>query len=160
MNVELELAYDKPQEVGQLFNEYRDHIISQGEDVRRCLEVQNYDHEVLDLELKYGWPDGRLYLAYIGEDVVGCVALKKTDDDYCEIKRLYVRPGYQGKHIGKILADQVIADARQIGYKYMRLDTFPTMERAIAMYKQYGFYVIEKYNDNPALTAVYMQLDL
>ena len=56
--------------------------------------------------------------------------------------------------------DQMIADARDIGYKYMRLDTFPFMSPAINLYEQYGFYYIEKYNDNPAHNAVFMQLDL
>ena len=56
--------------------------------------------------------------------------------------------------------DQIIEDAKQIGYKYMRLDTFPFMQTAIKMYEQYGFYCIDRYNDNPAKSAVFMQLDL
>ena len=56
--------------------------------------------------------------------------------------------------------EQVIFDAKEIGYKHIRLDTFPFMRKAINMYKSYGFYEIERYNDNPASTAVFMQLDL
>lgn len=86
--------------------------------------------------------------------------MKKIDDEYCEMKRLYVRPGNRGKHIGKKLVEQIISDAKDIGYKHIRLDTFPFMDSAIKMYKNYGFYEIEKYNDNPAPTAVFMQLDI
>ncbi len=50
--------------------------------------------------------------------------MTRNDDSYCEIKRLYVRPEYRGQHISRLLMDQIIEDARDIGYKYMRLDTF------------------------------------
>ena len=91
---------------------------------------------------------------------VGCVALTKNDDMYCEIKRLYLKPKYRGMGISKALVEIVIKDAREIGYKHMRLDTFPFMSSAIELYKKYRFYVIDQYNDNPAETAIFMQLDL
>ncbi len=160
MELKLILSYDRQPEVLQLFTEYINLILEQGDDVKRCLEAQHYSDEGQELEEKYGLPHGRLYLACYGEDIAGCVALKRTDDSYCEIKRLYVRPQYRGKHIGKALVQQVIADAKRIGYQHMRLDTFPFMDNAIELYKRNGFYVIERYNDNPAPTAIYMQLDL
>jgi len=160
VEVRIELAYDRPQEVIRLFSEYTDNIISKDTEVAKCLDSQHYDDEVRDLDVKYGLPNGRLYLAYLDSDIVGCVALRQLDDCYCEMKRLYVRPGYRGKQIGNALIGQIIADARQIGYKHMRLDTFPFMDLAIQMYYRYGFYKIERYNDNPASTAVFMQLDM
>lgn len=42
----------------------------------------------------------------------------------------------------------------------MRLDTFPFMKRAIRLYEAYGFRYIDKYNDNPADTAIFMELSL
>ncbi|MDR7813556.1 GNAT family N-acetyltransferase [Lacrimispora sp.] len=160
MEIRIELAYDRPQEVIHLFTEYTDTIITKDTEVAKCLNSQHYDDEVKELGEKYGLPNGRLYLAYLSSDIVGCAALRQLDFRFCEMKRLYVRPGYRGKHIGNALIEQVIADARQIGYKHMRLDTFPFMDRAIQMYYRYGFYKIERYNDNPASTAVFMQLDL
>lgn len=160
MEVRIELAYDRPQEIIRLFTEYTDSIIAKDTEVAKCLNSQHYDDEVKELNEKYGLPNGRLYLAYLNRDIVGCVALRKLDVRFCEMKRLYVRPGYRGKQIGNALIEQMIADARQIGYEHMRLDTFPFMDRAIQMYYRYGFYKIERYNDNPASTAVFMQLDL
>ena len=113
-----------------------------------------------DLGEKYGLPNGRLYLAYLNSEIAGCVAFRQLDTSYCEMKRLYVRPEYRGNRIGKILIEQIIVDAKQIGYKHIRLDTFPFMDSAIQMYYQYGFYKIECYNDNPASKAVFMQKDL
>lgn len=160
MEVRIEPAYDRQQEVIRLFTEYSDSIKAEGQEVLCCLVSQDYDAELRDLDKKYGLPDGRLYLAYIDDTAVGCIALRRLDDNYCEMKRLYVKPGNRGIHIGRYLVEQIIKDAKEIGYKHIRLDTFPFMDRAIQMYYQYGFYMIERYNDNPACTAVFMQLDL
>ena len=59
-----------------------------------------------------------------------------------------------------MLVERIIADAREIGYAYMRLDTLPSLHSAVHMYQAYGFYEIEKYNDNPLDSFVYMELDL
>lgn len=113
MNISLELAYDRQQEVLQLFTEYTDMILREGEEVRCCLEAQHYGAEICALETMYGLPMGRLYIAYLENDAVGCVALKNNGALCCEVKRLYVRPGYRGKHIGKSLIEQVIGEDRK-----------------------------------------------
>ncbi len=144
-----------------LIREYTDTIIEQGgEEVQECLKSQHLDDEIRDLMHKYGKPNGRMYVAKLRGEVVGSVCITKNDDVYCEIKRLYIRPAFRGKGISRILMGKAIADAREIGYKYMRLDTFPFMERAIEGYKKVGFYAIERYNDNPAPSAIFLQLDL
>ena len=158
--MELVLAYDRLYEVRQLFKEYTDMIISQNDEVREVLESQHFEDELADLDRKYGFPSGRLYIAVDNDSVTGCAGLTRNDDLYCELKRLYIRPEYRGQHISRLFMDQIIADAKDIGYKHMRLDTFPFMKTAVNLYKRYGFYYIEKYNDNPAHDAVFMQLDL
>ncbi len=160
MDASIKLAYKDKEEILQLFKEYTDSILAEGDDVAACLKSQNYNKEIREIEEKYGLPEGRLYIASIGKNPVGCVALKKIDHEYCEMKRLYVRQGNRGKDIGKKLVERIISDAKDIGYKHIRLDTFPFMDRAIKMYKNYGFYEIEKYNDNPALSAIFMQMDI
>lgn len=158
--MEIVLAYDRPQETLELITEYTNIILQQGDDVKQCLSSQNLDEELKDLENKYGLPYGRIYLAIVDGKPVGCVAVTRNDDKYCEIKRLYVKQEYRGMHISKALMEQVIKDARDIGYKYIRLDTLPFMDKAINLYKRFGFYCIDNYNDNPAKTAIFMQLDL
>lgn len=158
--MELVLAYDRLSEFMELVTEYTNSILEHGDDVKQCLNSQNLDAEIKDLQSKYGLPYGRLYLALEGGRAAGCVALTGNDDDYCEIKRLYVRPEFRGRQLSKMLTKQVIHDAKSIGYKHVRLDTFPFMDRAIKLYERFGFYYIDRYNDNPAKTAVFMQLDL
>jgi ribosomal protein S18 acetylase RimI-like enzyme len=77
------------------------------------------------------------------------------------MKRLYVRPQFRGKGLGRELAERVIADARQIGYSQLRLDTVePMMRAAVVMYRQLGFREIPPYRENPIEGALYMELEL
>lgn len=73
MDVIIKLAYKDKEEILQLFKEYTDSILAEGEDVAACLKSQNYDDEISEIEEKYGLPEGRLYMASIGEKSVGCV---------------------------------------------------------------------------------------
>ena len=122
---------------------------------------QSFDQELAGLPGGYAAPTGRLLLATQQGSPAGCVALHKLSDRICEMKRLYVRPQFRGKGLGKILAEKVIADARQIGYKQLRLDTVESdMGTAIAMYRKLGFREIGPYRANPIEGALYMELQL
>lgn len=122
---------------------------------------QGFDHELAGLPGDYAPPQGRLLLASSASQPVGCVALHAINDEHCEMKRLYVRPQFRGHGLGKGLAERIIAEARQIGYTRLRLDTVePKMKTAVAMYRQLGFREIAPYRPNPIEGALYMELEL
>src|SRR5579863_9979067 len=120
---------------------------------------QNFDQELASLPGDYAAPAGRLLLASSDSQLAGCVALHKLSSDICEMKRLYLRPAFRGQGLGRILAGRIIAEARQIGYKRMRLDTVElVMKDAVAMYRKIGFKEIDPYCANPMPGALYMEL--
>lgn len=160
MNLTITPAYDIPQEIGELFAEYTGMLLENAPDFRQYLELQNYDDELLHLEAKYGLPDGRLYLARWDGAAAGCIGLRRLDNMRCEMKRLYVRPAFRGLKTGRTLAEKLIADAREIGYSHMLLDTFPFLRSAVKMYHDLGFHEIPSYNNSPMDGLVYLQLDL
>jgi putative acetyltransferase len=122
---------------------------------------QSFDQELANLPGDYAAPAGCLLLAEYDRQLAGCVALHKLDSEACEMKRLYLRPQFRGKGIGRALADAVIAEARKIGYRLMRLDTVePVMKDAVSLYRQLGFKEIESYRANPIAGAMYMELEL
>lgn len=109
----------------------------------------------------YAPPQGRLLLARLGQESVGCVALHPLEPGICEMKRLYVRPQFRGHGVGKALLNTVLAEARAIGYRRMRLDSVePVMQDAVRMYRAYGFREIAPYRENPIPGALYMELAL
>ena len=139
--------------IRQLFEEYAASL-----DVDLCF--QGFDQELAELPGDYAAPAGRLLLAADGATAVGCVALRRISDDVCEMKRLYVRPGFQGRKHGLSLVQAILHEARAIGYRRMRLDTLPSMKQAVALYRSLGFKEIPPYRNNPVCGALFFELDL
>ena len=122
---------------------------------------QNFDKELAELPGDYAPPEGRLLLVECEGQLAACVALHKLEPGICEMKRLYLRPRFRGKGLGRALAERIIAEAHQIGYRRMRLDTVePVMKDAVAMYRKLGFAEIAPYRTNPIAGAMYMELEL
>ena len=138
----------------ELFREYADSL-------GFSLCFQSFDQELARLPGDYAPPDGRLLIAEYRGQLAGCVALHKLEPEICEMKRLYLRPQLRGRGVGRALAEAVIAEARLIGYRKMRLDTVePVMPNAVAMYRRLGFVEIDPYRANPIAGALYMELGL
>ncbi|MFX1339983.1 MAG: GNAT family N-acetyltransferase [Promethearchaeota archaeon] len=134
-----------------IFNEYADYLGIN-------LDFQDFDNELRNLPGFYAPPEGCILLAFYKKRLVGCVGLRKFEDDICEMKRLYVRSKYRNKKIGYNLCNEIILKAKQIGYKSMRLDTLPFMEEAMKLYSKLGFKEIAPYRFNPIEGAKFYEL--
>lgn len=149
----LEAHADYLEEVRKLFAEY---VTSLG----ISLDFQNFEIELAGLPGEYCPPNGRLLIAVSDGHIAGCVAMRKLKDRVCEMKRLYVRPQFQGLKIGRSLAASVIEAAKKMGYESMRLDTLPSMNSARSLYASLGFCEIPPYGYNPIEGTAFMELTL
>jgi putative acetyltransferase len=140
------------EQVRTLFTEYRAELA-----VEPCFV--SFEAELKTLPGDYAPPPGKLLLAKVIGQPVACVALRPfAANGICEMKRLYVRPPFRGDKIGRKLAERLIADARQLGYSTMRLDShMAAMQKAIEMYRKLGFYEIGPEPLKPVAGVIYME---
>lgn len=124
------------------------------------LTFQDVESEFSEFSSIYGYPNGIYLLAFVGDILVGGVGLRKFQHKICEMKRLYVYERFQGKGIAKSLCEELIIEAKCIGYTTMRLDTLDRLTSAIRLYESLGFTYIDSYRYNSDPTARFMELRL
>ncbi len=141
------------EQVRNLFTEYRAELA-----VEPCL--RSFDAEIASLPGSYAAPGGRLLLAKVVGQPVGCVGLRPfPKEGSCEMKRLYVRPPFRGDKLGRTLADRIVQEARSLGYRSMRLDSHPaSMQAAIKMYRRLGFEEVKPDPLEPIEGLIYMEV--
>jgi GNAT superfamily N-acetyltransferase len=147
---------DEVPAVRALFEEYAASL-----NVDLCF--QNFAEELAGLPGDYAPPQGCLLVACNDGRIVGCVALRPLgarDFAVGEVKRLYVRPVARGGGFGRALAEAVVARARTLGYRALKLDTLATMREARALYAALGFRECAPYYRNPLPGVAYMALAL
>lgn len=124
------------------------------------LQFQHFQEELRQLPGHYAAPGGALFLARADGEPAGCAALHRLSSCRGELKRLFVKPAFRHEGVGDQLIRAVLKQAVQLSYRYVRLDTLPSMAAAQKLYEKFGFYDIDPYVYNPVKDARYMEADL
>ncbi len=123
--------------------------------------AKNFREEIDSMPRGYEPPDGVCLIAYLNAVVVGTVALRRLNEEICEMKRLYVKPQGRGAGVGARLIEKIIEEGRKLGFSKMRLDNSRSaMAKANELYKELGFYEIDRYNENFVADACFMEKKL
>jgi putative acetyltransferase len=117
------------------------------EDLRRYDSMSDVEH----VRSHYFDNSGVFLVLVDNEQVVGTGAIRKLDDEICELKRMWFLKEYRGQGWGWKMAQMLFDFARQVGYRKVRLDLAneERQPQALKLYKRLGFYPIERYNDSP-----------
>lgn len=124
------------------------------------LEYQDYESEFMTLPGKYAPPDGCLLLAWQEKSVVGCAALRRVDEQTCELKRVYVQPAARGNGLGRRLVEHTLATAINAGYRHVCLDVLPEFTIAQQLYTQLGFQPSAPVSFNPVPGTLFLGREL
>lgn len=143
----------------QLLRDYANHVRGTAGPEHICLTA--YEEELQQLEAIYCV----MLLASDESDLAGCALLKKittiAGEASCEMKRLWVSPGYRGRNMGRALTERLMIEARALGFNEMYLDTIPAeMPEAVQLYRKLGFEPVERYNKNTADGVKYFRVQL
>jgi GNAT superfamily N-acetyltransferase len=135
--------------VHELFNEYM-HWVHSNLNKEYGLEFdveEKVSQDMTELDM-FSPPGGRLILITSESEIVGLGCLRKIGDELGEIKRMYVRPNFRGRGIGKELLEFLFEEAKSIGYKTIRLDSARFMNVAHSLYRSFGFEDVEPYPES------------
>lgn len=91
---------------------------------------------------------GAFLLARLGDDAVGCGALRPLGANIAEIKRMYVRPDARGRGIARAVLERLERIAAERGYKTVRLETGNRQPEALALYASSGYSRIPNYAES------------
>jgi putative acetyltransferase len=149
------------QNVQELLREYTAWAFTLTADSDQAPTFHGLEQELATLPGIYAPPTGCLLLAMQDGQSAGCIALKGHDATTGELKRLYVRPAFRGRNIGRQLVAALIAEARKFGYQRLILDSHISMTKAHEIYMAAGFRKVNTPSDFPEALkpiAVFMEL--
>jgi GNAT superfamily N-acetyltransferase len=153
-----------------LFREFFDWVVEQLRSLHG-LALAPSEVEAIHLHLRTDWPrffvdPGRMFLSTVDGEPAGVGILKPVAAGAVELKRMYVRPRLRGLRLGRRMLDLLIAEARTLGFRQMRLETFAFMKEAVSIYRSVGFVEVPQFEGfegashswGPA--EIFMNLDL
>jgi len=153
---EVEIVVASPRQIDAIQSLWREYWDSLG----LPQDFQGFSEELRTLPGVYAPPKGRLLLGLVQGKAAGTAALRSLSECSCEAKRLYVRPQYRGKGLGRSLLSRLLEEARSAGYREIYGDTLRSMTAAFEMYRRIGFTEVEPYSSNPTPGAVFLRLPL
>jgi putative acetyltransferase len=122
-------------------------------------ESHDQMHDLDNLQDSYFSNHGIFLVITNDDQIIGTGAIRKIDDEICELKRLWLSFEYHGKGLGYRMMQELLSFAREKGYQRIRLETDPDYQsRAFEFYKRVGFYEIPRYSDNEDDIAMEMIL--
>ena len=110
---------------------------------------QETDKDLSDLKNYYFSKNGWFAVLEKEWEIIGSYGIFKIDEKTCELRKMYLLKNFQGKGLGKLIREDALKKARELGYSVIVLETNKLLDRAIALYSKYGFvqYIPNHFSD-------------
>ncbi|UAW98569.1 GNAT family N-acetyltransferase [Halopseudomonas nanhaiensis] len=144
---------DDAQELNSLIREYVEWL-------NIDLSYQDFEGEMARIESVFTLPRGLYTFVIVNSKVAGGVGFRHIDPETAEVKRLYVRPQYQGLALGRALMNSMLDKLASLGYRRVVLDAVPPTVHAQSLYVSMGFHEIDPYFDNPTPDTKFYGIEL
>ena len=132
-----------------LIREYLQFIAATAqENYRLTFDIEAMIASDLHNESKFYPPAGRFYVVRRSAQYIGVGCLKRLTTAVAELQRMYVQPSARGLGAGRLLVEQLLADARAMQFKIVRLESLRALSAAHTLYRSVGFREIEPYTEN------------
>ncbi len=146
MEIRQAIEAEELAQVKQLFRQYFDWLAAE---FHIDMNYQGIEAELASLPGYYAAPAGRLLLLNEEGVPAGCGAFRPLEPQICELKRMFVRPEFRGRGLGRAIALRLLDEARLSGYRIARLDTATFLKEAPPLYLSLGFQVRGPYYEVP-----------
>ncbi len=154
-NISVALA-ESPEEIDavrHLSRAFRQWLYDNYSDERAQIELyyspEKFEAMLADLPKIHARPQGAIFLARLGGEIVGCVMQHEIAPGISEMKRLFVSDSARGSGAALALCEASLAQARKDGYRMMRLDTGHRQIAAQKLYRRLGFQERDAYYEIP-----------
>lgn len=122
--------------------------------LEKYFRVEEKDRQMLeDCEEQIIKPGGKIFLASLGDQIVGCFALIKLDEGIYELGKMAVDPEYQGKNIGQELMRHAIVYGRRQQWNKIVLYSNSKLSKALHIYSKFGFMEVALEKDLPYIRS-------
>ena len=108
--------------------------------LEKYFEVEGVDERILTNPEAHIIDNGGFILfARAGSETIGTVALIKAGDDRFELSKMAVTEAYQGRGIGRKLAEAAIGQFIHAGARELYLESNSRLTPALTLYESLGF---------------------
>ncbi len=102
-----------------------------------------------------------VFLARLDNEPVGCGGVKLFPQGYAEVKRMYIKPAFRGKGIGKKILNQIELSAKHANIYTVRIETGIYQPEAIGLYEKIGFYRVPPFGEyKPDPLSLFLEKNL
>ena len=109
------------------------------EDYGLDINPSETDKDLSDIAHNYFGRNGLFEIIEEDGEIVGSYGVYPVSPDVCELRKMYLLPGFQGRGLGKLMMERAISKSRELGYATMVLETNKKLNKAVGLYEKYGF---------------------